>query len=214
MDPDMSKEDVSVHSMSDDDNDAQQMCTTCQQIVNGLITFVFSIMHNSTDPTLVDVIGCYFDLEQVKDSKSLLCDAASLSFMRVQDSESRSEKMAHIRDIVDMLRKLDRDDKIPLFVVDAVGLSRLTRINAEDISYVAVTDRLTDIFNKMNLLNDTMAANTARSLDNANNIKSIRETQVGIISSTTTHSPVMASAFMSPTVITSYVVPSAMMSYA
>ena len=204
----MSNEDVFVHSMSDDDNDAQQKCTTCQSIVNGLLTFVISIMHNSTDPKLVDVIGRYFDLEQVKDSKSLLCDAASLSFKRRHDSESRSEKMAHIRDIVDMLRKLDRDDKIPLFVVDAVGLSRLPRINAEDISYVAVTERLTDMFNKMNLLNDAMAANTARSLDNANNIKSIRETQLVIISSTTTPSPVVATASMSPTVIPSSVVPS------
>ena len=42
-------------------------------------------------------------------------------------------EMAHIRNIVDMLRKLDREDKILLFVVDAVGLSRLARINAEDI---------------------------------------------------------------------------------
>ena len=198
----MSDEEVSGHCMSDD---AQQKCTTCQPIVNGLLTFVISIMHNSTDPKLVDVIGCYCDLEQVKDIKSLLCDA-SLSFKRRQDSESRSEKMAHIRDIVDMLRKLDRDDKIPLFVVDAVGLSRLPRINDEDISYVAVTDRLTAIFNKMNLLNDVMTANTARSLDNANNIKYIRETQVGIISSTTTPSPVVETASMSPTFIPSSVV--------
>ena len=208
MNPEMSNEDVSVHSMSDDDNDAQQKCTTCQPIVNGLLTFVIFVMHNSTDPKLVDVNGRYFDLEQVKDSKSLFCDAASLSFKRRQDSESRSEKMAHIRDIVDMLRKLDRDDKIALFVVDAVGLSRLPRINAEDISYVVVTERVTDMFNKMNLLNDAMAAKTARSLDNANNIKSIRETQLGIISSATTPSPVVATTSMSPTVISSSVVPS------
>ena len=49
-----------------------------------------------------------------------------------------------------MLKKLDRDNKIPLFVVDAVGLSRLQRINAEDINYVAVTERLTNMFNKIN----------------------------------------------------------------
>ena len=85
-----------------------------------------------------------------------------------------------------------------------MGLSRLSRINAKDISNVAVTERLTYMFNKMNLLNDAMAANTARSLDNANNIKSIRETQVGIISSTTTPS-VVATASMSPTVIPSVV---------
>ena len=53
----MSNEDVSVHSMSDDDNDAKQKFTTCQPIVNRLLTFVISIMHNSTDPKLVDIIG-------------------------------------------------------------------------------------------------------------------------------------------------------------
>ena len=46
-----------------------------------------------------------------------------------------------------------------------------------------------------------------RSLDNAHNIKSIRETQVGIISSTTTPSPVVA------TVIPSSVVPSSVVMY-
>ena len=117
--------------------------------------------------------------------------------------------MAHIRDIVAMLlRKLDRDDKIPLFVVDDVGLSRLPPINAEDISYVAVTERLTDMFNKMNLLNDAMVANTVRNLDNANNKKYIRETEVRIISSTTSTSPVVSTASMSPTCIPSSVVPS------
>ena len=55
--------------MSDDDNDAQQKCTTCQPIVNGLLPFVISIMHISTDPKLVDIIGRYFDLGQVKDRK-------------------------------------------------------------------------------------------------------------------------------------------------
>ena len=39
-----------------------------------------------------------------------------------------------------------------------MGLSRLPPINAEDISYVAVTERLTGMFNTMNLLNDAMAA--------------------------------------------------------
>ena len=68
MDPEMSDEEVYINSMIDEDNDAQQKCTTCQPIVNGLLTFVIYIMHNSSDPKLVDVICCYYDLEQVKDS--------------------------------------------------------------------------------------------------------------------------------------------------
>ena len=49
-------------------------------------------------------MGRYFDLQQVTDAKSILCDAAKLQFRRRQDSENRVEKMAHIRDIVDILR--------------------------------------------------------------------------------------------------------------
>ena len=90
----MSDEEMTVRSMSNDDNDAKQKCNTCQPIVNGLLTFVNYIVHKSTDPNFVDVIGYYFDLEQVNDSKSLVCGAASLS-----------------------LEKLDRYDIIQLFVV-------------------------------------------------------------------------------------------------
>ena len=38
-------------------------------------------------------------------------------------------------------------------MTDAVGLSRLPRINAEDITYGGVNERLTDMFNKMNFVN-------------------------------------------------------------
>ena len=89
----------------------------CPMIVNALLTFVMSIIRNSTDPKLVDFMGRYFDLQQVTDAKSILCDAAKLQFRRRQDSENRVEKMAHIRDIVDILRKLYRDCDVQIFIL-------------------------------------------------------------------------------------------------
>ena len=126
------------------DNDTDEMQASpsgtninqCQPIVNGLLTYLIYMMNNSTDPKLVEVTGRYLDLGQVKYSKSLLCDVAHVPFQKRQDSESRTEKVAHIRDIVDIIRKLNRDSTMPLFVVDAIGLAKLPRINAEDISYV------------------------------------------------------------------------------
>ena len=71
---------------------------------------------------------------------------AHVPFKKRQDSESRTEKVAHIRDIVDdIIRKLDRDSTMPLFVVDAIGLAKLPRIHAEDISYVSVAEKMSDI---------------------------------------------------------------------
>ena len=143
----------------------------CQPIVNALLTFTISILHNSTDPKLVDIIGRYFDIEQVKDAKMMLCDAGNIQYKKRQDSELRTEKMAHIRDIVDVLRKLDRDNSMPFFVVDSVGLAGLPRINAEDISYVAVAEKITDLFSKMEIMNITIAANTTRSIENEDKLK-------------------------------------------
>ena len=53
-----------------------------------IVTFVMSMIRNSTDPKLVDLMGRYFDLQQVIDAKSILCDAAKLLFRRRQDSKN------------------------------------------------------------------------------------------------------------------------------
>ena len=146
----------------------------CPMIVNALLTFVMSIIRNSTDPKLVDLMGRYFDLQQVTDAKSILCDAAKLQFRRRQDSENRVEKMAHIRDIVDILRKLDRENAVPFFVVDSIGLASLPKLNAEDVSYVSVAEKVAEMYNKMEIMNDAIAANTVRSIDNEAKLKPVQ----------------------------------------
>ena len=64
---------------------------------------------------------------------------------KLQDIASRTKKLAHTRDIVDIIRKLYQNSTFPLFVVDAIGLDKLPRINVEDISGVLVADKLSDI---------------------------------------------------------------------
>ena len=81
--------------------------------------------------------------------------------------------MAHAREIVDILRNLDRESRIPLFVVDGVGLAGLPRINAEDISYVSVAEKMADLCGKLELLNNAVAMNTARSIDNEDRLKHV-----------------------------------------
>ena len=146
----------------------------CPIIVNALLTFVMSIIRNSTDPKLVDLMGRYFDLQQVTDAKSILCDAAELQFRRRQDSENRVEKMAHIRDIVDMFRRLDRENAVPFVVVDSIGLASLPKLNAEDISYVSAAEKVAEMCNKTKIMNDAIAADTVRSIDNEAKLKSVQ----------------------------------------
>ena len=145
---------------------------TFPPIVNALLTYVVSIMKNATNPRLVEVISKYFSSDEIKDAKSILCDASNVEFKNRADSQNRSVKIAHVNDIVDQLRKLDRSNAIPFFVVDAAGLPR---INAEDISYVVVNEKLTDMFNKMEVMNDAIAANTCRSTNNKQHIEKMSQ---------------------------------------
>ena len=77
--------------------------------------------------------------------------------------------------IVEQLRTLDRSNAIPFFVVDATRLAGLPRINTEDISYVVVNEKLTDMLNKMEVMNDAIAANTCRSTNNKQRIEKMSQ---------------------------------------
>ena len=136
-------------------------------IVNASLTFVMSIIKNSTDLKLVDLMGRCFDLQQVTNTKSILCDAAKLQFKRRQDSENRVEKMAHIRDIADILRKLDRKNAVPFFVVDNVGLASLPKLNSENVSSVSVAEKVAEMCNQIEI-------NSVTSIDKEAKLKSVQ----------------------------------------
>ena len=44
------------------------------------------------------------------------------------------KKTAHAFDIVEILKKLDKNKEIPTFVIDSFDLAKLPRINTEDIT--------------------------------------------------------------------------------
>ena len=102
----------------------------------------------------------------------MLCDVARVDYQIRQDS-IRSEKVAHIRDIIGILRNLDKDNKLPLFVIDAVGLAKLPKINAEDICYVSVAEKIAQFSSKLDVLNDVVANNSVRSVKNEHDIQSM-----------------------------------------
>ena len=81
-----------------------------------LLTSVVSIMQNATNLQLVEVIRKYFSSDEIKDAKSILCDASHIEFRNRTDSQNRLAKMAHVNDIVDVLQKLDQCNAIPFFV--------------------------------------------------------------------------------------------------
>ena len=101
-----------------------------------------------------------FGIDEIKQSKHILCDVLKKPYQNRNSSNLRSEKAAHTADICDILSTLDNDN-MPLFVMDSVSFARLPRINAEDVSYIAVASRIAETA-RLDLMNSLISENTAR----------------------------------------------------
>ena len=113
----------------------------------------------------------------MKDAKFFLCDISKTLFRKRQDSGNRIEKMAHIGDIVDLLGELDRANRVPFFVVDSIGLAALPKLNADDINYVTVAEKMIDMFNNLEIMNDAIVANTVRSIHSEKHLQLLQNKQ-------------------------------------
>ena len=60
---------------------------------------------------------------------------------------------------------------MPLFVMDSVSFARLPRINAEDVSYIAVANRIAETNARLDLMNSLISENTARCLQNEERVQ-------------------------------------------
>ena len=88
-----------------------------------------------------------------------------MPYQNRNSSNLHSEKAAHTADICDIISTLDNDN-MPLFVMDSVSFARFPRINAEDVSYIAVASRIAETNARLDLMNSLISENTARCLQN------------------------------------------------
>ena len=66
-----------------------------------------------------------------------------------QTSVPRTQAEAMLTDIVDMMRQLESEDKMPILYVDVLGLAYFPKFNVEEINEVAIVERLRRLENKM-----------------------------------------------------------------
>ena len=173
-DADASVDNRNEEGVNTDMNSSTKPGNNPQLIVNALLTFIISLLHSAASANrLVEIICKFYDNDEIKNAKCLLCDVSNMKYENRQDSAKRTEKTAHAFDIVEILKKLDKNKEIPTFVIDSFDLAKLPRINTEDITYVSVAEKVAELDAKINLMNDAIASNTVRSTNNSDTIKSI-----------------------------------------
>jgi hypothetical protein len=83
--------------------------------------------------------------------------------IRRRDSNSRSEKEAHLYDIITALLKLDKTDNPPTVLIDALSLKKIPRSHPEELNNISLVDRLNQfearMSNMQSLIDQVMTEN-------------------------------------------------------
>ena len=159
-----------VQNNNGDDNNGDNNNNACVPIVSALLTFTVAIYRNGSHDRVIQLLMSEFSIQEIKEAKNILCDVAKKPFHKRRTTDARSEKAAHLVDICEIISKLD-DNNMPLFVMDSVSFARLPRVNAEDVSYIAIASRLAETNAKLDMMNTLISENAARSLQNEERVQ-------------------------------------------
>ena len=119
-------------------------------IVNTVLSFVRHGMNVGTETNTIKVANSTFSLGEIKDASVVFWEKCSPGNPPVrQTSVHRTQAEAMLTDIVDMMRKLESEDKMPILYVDVLGLAYFPKFNVEEINEVAIVERLRRLENKM-----------------------------------------------------------------
>jgi hypothetical protein len=122
-------------------------------IINTVLAYIaFSMLSSSCDAIKRAVVG-FFTLQQIVEAKDMLWELLSKDvtgdkFHR-RDSQLRSEAEAHTSDIISVLQKMDRENKMPMFAVNYKHIGDMPISKPKEMNNIMMCDRL-------NRLEDTM----------------------------------------------------------
>ena len=83
-------------------------------IVSALLTFAVAIYRNASHERIIQLLMSEFSMDEIKQSKNILCDVSEVPYQNRNSSNLRPEKAAHTADICEILSTLDNDN-MPFF---------------------------------------------------------------------------------------------------
>ena len=115
-------------------------------LIQPLLSYVLFSLQNSTVDNVRNAVLGHFSEDAVIDAKNSLWANSDSTIIgekpRRKDSVARSEKEAHTQDIINALVKLDKAEKMPTIVIDALSLGIIPRSHPEELNNISLVDRL------------------------------------------------------------------------
>ena len=127
----------------------------CQPL---LAYILFSLQSGSIENIKNAALG-HFTHQEIVDAKNTLWDACGEMIgekLNRKDSPTRSEREAHLSDIVTALTKLDTMEKSPTIVIDALSLHKIPRSHPEELNDISLVDRLNRFKSKLGKMQEIM----------------------------------------------------------
>jgi len=115
-------------------------------IINTLLTYACYSISSATADNTRTLMSSHFTIDEICDAKDLLWSRCNLGeTINRKNTKVRTASVAHIGDILDALYSLDMMKKMPLFVIDPSGITRLPHGNPESINVIAIDQRLVSL---------------------------------------------------------------------
>ena len=123
-----------------------------------MLTYLLHGLNTATVTNIHKVAVDTFSWPETKEAATLLWSAADLGKPPVKRSQTDSGKCAALMtDIINAIQKLDDTNKLPYFVIDAIGLSRLPKFGIEEANEIALTARVRKLELKLLRVDDIIA---------------------------------------------------------
>ena len=138
-------------------------------VIQPLLAYIAYSMNSGTMDNIKKAVIGHFCLEQIVEAKNALWNIDSIIVhigekVSRKKSSVRSETEAHVSDIINAFKILDRVEKMPLFVIDYISLSLIPRSHPEELNNISLCDRLNQMEERLKRVEEISDKNCAENL--------------------------------------------------
>ena len=129
-------------------------------VISELLCYVYSNIQKSTGDQITKATDRLFNQNEVLNAKKILYEVYFHEldeYPKHKTSGNRSEKLAHIEDVVDSIILLDANEKV--LNLAAVDLNRLPRWNPNETDNFAIAEKLSLMQNRLDSLEFVVSEN-------------------------------------------------------
>ena len=130
-------------------------------LVNTVLTFLQYGLNTATVQNVLKVASSTFSMKEDKTAVSLLwksCDLGNVPNFR--GTNNRTQCNAYLEILIKEMRILISSNKFPTVFTDAIGLARIPKFNVDEITEVAMVERLMMMETKMTTLDELISTLT------------------------------------------------------